>query len=75
MRRLRSNSTLFWAPEKAGVRHPVLILSPCLKLGTQRMQGLRSNSALFWASEKAGVRSPLLILSPLLRTPENAGVA
>ena len=25
-----SNSALFWAPEKAGVRQPILILSPCL---------------------------------------------
>ena len=32
-------TTHLWAPEKAGVRGPILILSPCLALGTPRMHG------------------------------------
>ena len=40
MHRLRSNSTLFWAPEKAGLRHPVLILCPRLVLGTPDNAGV-----------------------------------
>ena len=72
---LRSNSTLFWAPENAGVRYPFLILFP-FDWGSLRMQGLPSNSAVFSPPEKAGVRWPILILSPRLAlgTPENAGV-
>ena len=62
MQGLSSTSALFWAPEKAGVRQPFLILSPFV-WGPPRMQGLRSTSALLWAPEKAGVRQPLLILS------------
>ena len=75
MQGLHSNSALFWAPEKAGVRQPLLIFSPCLALGTPRRQGLGSNFVLFWALEKAGVRQPLLNFSPRLAlgTPENAG--
>ena len=30
MQGLRSNSALLWAPEKVGVRSPILILSPLL---------------------------------------------
>ena len=73
MQGLHFTSTLFWAPEKARVRQPLLILSPFV-LETPRMQGLCSTSALFWAPEKARVRQPILMLSPLLGTPENAGV-
>ena len=72
MQGLRSTSALLWAPEKAGVRQPLLILSPLL--GPPRMQGLHSTSTLFWAPEKAGPRQPLLILYPLFGTSENAGV-
>ena len=32
----RSNSAHIWAPEKAGVRQPILILSPRLALGTPK---------------------------------------
>ena len=67
-------TTHLWAPEKGGVRRPILIFSPHLALGTPRMQGLSSNSALFWAPEKAGMRQPILFFSPLLATPENVGV-
>ena len=76
MQVLRGNFAPFWAPEKAPVRWPLLILSPRLALGTPEKAGLRSNSALFWAPEKAHVRWPILILSPRLAlgTPENAGV-
>ena len=42
-----------WGPVKAGVRQPILILSPCW--GPPRMQGLCSLSAHFWAPEKAGL--------------------
>ena len=68
MQGLRSNSALMWAPEKVGVRQPLLILSPLMR--TPRTHRLRSTSALIWAPEKAGVRHPLLILSPLMGTPE-----
>ena len=37
MQGLRSASTLLWAPEKAGVRQPILILSPFV-WGPPRMQ-------------------------------------
>ena len=56
MQGLHSNSALFWTPEKAGVRQPILFFSPHLALGPPRMQGLRSNAVLFWAPEKAMVR-------------------
>ena len=61
MQVLRSDSALFWAPEKARMRQPVLISSPCLALGSP---------------ENAGVRQPLLIFSPRLAlwTPEIVGV-
>ena len=36
MHGLRSNSALFWAPVKARVRHPLLIFSPPLPLGTPK---------------------------------------
>ena len=41
-----------WAPEKALVRQPILILSPCW--GPLRKQGLCSISAPLWAPEKVG---------------------
>ena len=34
MQRLHSNPAPFWAPEKVGVRLPLLIFSSCLALGT-----------------------------------------
>ena len=37
MQGLRSTSALMWAPEKAGVRQPLLILSPLM--GTHDMKG------------------------------------
>ena len=40
MQGLRSNSALFWAPEKARVRWPILILSPRLALGTPEDAGV-----------------------------------
>ena len=46
MQGLRSNASLFWAPEKARVRLPLLILS--LLSGTPEMQGSLSNSAHLW---------------------------
>ena len=49
MQRFGSNSALFWAPEKAGLRYPLQIFSPHLALGTLGMQGLCSKSALFCA--------------------------
>ena len=57
-----SISAHLWAPEKAGVRQPFLILS--LSWGPPRMQGLCSTSAHLWGPEKVGVRQPILILSP-----------
>ena len=39
MQGLRSTSALFWAPEKVGVKQPILILSPCL--GTPKNAGVR----------------------------------
>ena len=76
MQGLRGVSALFRAPEKAGVRQPILILSP-FDWGPPRMERLRSIFALFLAPKKAGVRRPLLIFSPRLAlgTPENARVA
>ena len=54
-------SPSFGPPEKARVRHPILI-SPCAWCwGTLRMQGLRSKCASFWAPEKARVRQPIPI--------------
>ena len=38
MQGLRSTSALFWAPQKAGVRQPILILSPLL--GTPENAGV-----------------------------------
>ena len=67
-------TTHLWAPEKAGVRRPILIFSPHLALGTPRMQGLSSNSALFWAPEKARMRQPILFFSPVLATLEIVAV-
>ena len=61
MQGLSSNSAHFWAPKKAAVGQPILILSRTWRPGTPRMQGLRSNSALIWAPEKAGLRQPILI--------------
>ena len=52
---LRSNSTLFWAPKKGGMRQPVLILSP-FDWGPLRTQGLCSISTLFWVAKNALVR-------------------
>ena len=40
MQGLRSNSSLFWAPEKARVRWQLLILSPRLALGTPENAGV-----------------------------------
>ena len=40
MQGLRSNSALFWAPEKARVRWPLLILSPRLALGIPENVGV-----------------------------------
>ena len=40
------------APEKAGVRQPLLILSSCL--GTLEKAEVRSTCALLWAPDKAG---------------------
>ena len=53
MQGLHCTSALFWAPEKAWVRQPILILSPFV-WGPPRMQGLRSTSALFWAPKLFG---------------------
>ena len=51
MHGLHSNSALFWAPEKAGVRQPFLILSPTLKhRGPPRRWGLCSHGAHLWAA-------------------------
>ena len=70
---LRSNSTLFWAPERVGVRQPILLLSALLQI--PRTQRLRRNSTVFWAPDKARMRQPILILSRVPGTPENAEVA
>ena len=40
MQGLRSTSVLFGAPGKAGVRHPLLIFSPHLALGTPKNVGV-----------------------------------
>ena len=40
MQGLRSDSALFWAPEKVRVRWPLLILSPRLALGTPENAGV-----------------------------------
>ena len=40
MQGLRSNSALLWAPEMALMREPLLILSPCLALGTPENAGV-----------------------------------
>ena len=40
MQGLHSNSALFWAPEKAGVRLPLVIFSPRLVLGTPKNAGV-----------------------------------
>ena len=45
--------TLFGAPEKVGVRAPVLIWSPFYR-GPPRTQDLRSNSALLRARRRQG---------------------
>ena len=34
---LHSNSALFWAAEKAGVRQPIVILVPALAVGTENV--------------------------------------
>ena len=72
MHGLRSISTLLWAPHKAGLRRPLLMLSPCLR--TPRMLEFHTTSALLCFPDLARVRKPLVILSPCLGTPENAGV-
>ena len=76
MQGLRSNSALFWAPEKARVRWPLSILSPRLALETPENARVMLQFRLFWAPEKARVRWPILNLSLRLAlgTPENAGV-
>ena len=68
---LTSNSALFWAPEKARMKQPILILSPVL--ATLEIVGVTTH---LLAPEKAGVRPPILIFSPhmALGTPENGGV-
>ena len=48
------NSAHFWAPEKARVRQPLLILSPLL--GDPRMKELRGSTTHLWAPKKARVR-------------------
>ena len=55
MQGLRSNSALFWATEKAGVRQPLLIFSLCLRRGPWKKQDLCTKSALLWTHESAGV--------------------
>ena len=40
MQGLRSNSALFWASEKEGVNQPIVILSPCLALGSPENAGV-----------------------------------
>ena len=52
MQGLCSISAHLWAPEKAGVRQPILILS-LFVWGSPRMQGLCSISTHLWALEKA----------------------
>ena len=69
---LCSICALIWAPKTAGLRQPIVILSPLL--GTPENGGVCSISALNWGCKKAGWRQPVVILSPLLGTPENAGV-
>ena len=65
MQGLCSISALLWAPQKAGLRQPILILSPFV-WGSPRMQGFCSISAHLWANSD---------FVPLyLGTPENAGV-
>ena len=55
MQGLRSISALLWAPDKVGVRQPLLILPPLL--GTPENAGvICTNSALLWPPKKAGVR-------------------
>ena len=52
-----SNSTLFWGPEKAGLRRPLLILSPRLALGTPENAVVYvAIPPSFRAPEKAGMR-------------------
>ena len=41
MQGLHSNSALFWTPEKAGLRYPLLIVSLPLALGTRENAGHR----------------------------------
>ena len=43
MQGLPSNSALFWAPEKAGLWHPLLIFFPPLALGTPQNAGVREH--------------------------------
>ena len=56
MQVLCSNSALSWAPEKARVRHPLLILPPPPCWGPPRMHGLYNTFALCWGPEEAGMR-------------------
>ena len=64
MQGLCSISAHLWAPQKAGLRQPILIVSPFV-WGSPRMQGLCSISARLWASSD---------FDPLyLGIPENAG--
>ena len=67
---LSSNSALFWAPKKARMRQPILILSPLF--ATPEI--VRVTTHLL-APEKAGVRQPILIFSPhlALGTPRMQG--
>ena len=65
MQGLCTISAHLWPPHKAGLRQPILILSPFV-WGSPRMQGLCSISAHLWANSD---------FVPLcLGIPENAGV-
>ena len=74
MQGLRSNSALLWAPEKAGVRYPILILSPFLGLGIPENAGVRYQfRPLLGPREGMGeVATSDLSLLLGLETPENA---
>ena len=64
----------FWALGKAGVRWPLLIYVPALRIGIPEnarimlpfcpIRGIREGSAQFWAPKKAVVEPPLLICDP-----------
>ena len=73
MQGLCSTSALFWAPEKAGVRPPILILSPLL--GTPESARVTQHfRPLLGPREGTGEAATSDFVPFLLGTPENTVV-